>query len=755
MANKSKNTVMRHKALAITFFVAVVGFLWAVSYLFRWQIIRGEELKTAAMDQQLYTTTLSANRGTIYDATGTKILAQTASVWTVVLEPNYIDEEDKVKIATGLSEILEMDYDEVMDKVNQKSYFTYLKRKIETEIKDKIVLFLDENDIDRGVRFIEDYKRYYPYGTTASTVLGFTGTDNTGLAGLELYYEEELSGTAGRMVSAKNALGTDMPFQYEQLVAAEDGYDLVLTIDETVQSIMEKHLDAGCEAYEVKNGAVAILMEVDTGAIIGLAVSGDFDPNDPFTVIDKNRLTEIEALPEEEQDAAYNAAMMAQWRNKAVSDTYNPGSVFKMMTAAMALDSGAITEGTTFTCTGSYVPLGADEKTDKIGCWVNPGSHGTIDLHGGLCGSCNPYFMQVAETMGPDIFYKYYQAFGLTTYTDIDLPGEAIGYGYTAENMGPVELATESFGQALTVTPIQMITACSSVVNGGYVVQPHVVDRILDSEGNIVSSASTEPKRQVVSEDVSQLITSILAENVVDGGGKNAYVAGYSTGGKTGTSEKIAEWREELANGNEGALMQYIASFCGVAPANDPKYALLVFFDEPNRDTASGGGQAAPVFANIMTEVLPYLGIEKDMPVESENSVAAPDVVGKTAAEAKTIINEAGLYWDSLDELKDDAVIQMQVPAAGTTMPEDGGVVIFTDTAIAEEQMCTVPDFAGWSLADCNYLANIEGVQILITGPSLDGDLKAQSQDISPGSLVKPGTVITVNFVDSGAAERN
>lgn len=754
MATKSRKSVMQRKALFVTFVVVVLGFLWAVSYLFRWQILRGEELKTAAMDQQLYSTTLAASRGTIYDATGTKVLAQTASVWTVVLEPNYIDEDDKTKIATGLSQILEMDYDAVMDKVNQNSYFTYLKRKIETEIKDEIVMYLDENDISRGVRFIEDYKRYYPYGSTASTVLGFTGTDNTGLAGLELYYEEELSGTAGRMVSAKNALGTDMPFQYEQLVSAEDGYDLVLTIDETVQSIMEKHLDAGCESYEVKNGAVAILMEVDTGAVIGLAVSGDFDPNDPFTVTDKNRLTEIAALPEEEQDDAYNAAMVAQWRNKAVSDTYTPGSVFKMMTSAMALDSGAITEGTSFTCTGSHVPLGAN-ASDDIACWLHPGSHGTIDLHGGLCGSCNPYFMQVAETMGPNIFYKYFQAFGLTTYTGIDLPGEAVGISYTADRMGPVELATESFGQGFTVTPIQMVTACAAVVNGGYVVQPHVVDRVLDSEGNIVSSANTEPKRQVVSEDVSELVTGILAENVIDGGGKNAYVAGYSTGGKTGTSEKIAEYREELANGNEDFLLQYIASFCGTAPADDPRYVLLVYFDEPNRDTASGGGQAAPVFANIMAEVLPYLGVEKDMAVESENSINAPDVVGKTAAEAKSLINEAGLYWDSLDELADSDIIEMQVPSAGTALPEDGRVVIFTTTAVAEDKLCEVPDFVGWGLSDCNYLANIAGVQILITGPSLDGALIAQSQDISAGSLVKPGTVITVNFVDSGAAERN
>lgn len=754
---KSKKSVMWQKTLAITFIVVVLGFGFAIAYLVRWQIIDGEDLKSAALDQSLVSTTLSATRGTIYDATGTKILAQTASVWTVVLEPNYVEsEEDKVKISNGLSEILGIDYDTIYKKLEQNSYYTYLKRKVETSVKDQILAFKDENNIGSGIRLIEDYKRYYPYGTTASVVLGFTGTDNTGLAGLELEYEKELSGTAGRMVSAKNALGTDMPFQYEQLISAEDGYSLVLTIDETVQSIVEKYLDEGCEKYSVKNGAAAVMMNVNTGAIVALAVSGDFDPNDPFTLSDSSVQAEIDKLPEDEQDAAYSNALQKQWRNKAVSDTYVPGSVFKMVTASMALDSGAITKDTTFNCDGSYVPY---PGVDPINCWVSPSAHGSETVREGICNSCNPFFMQAGKAMGSSLFYKYFKAFGLTETTGIDLPGESSGISYDEDHLLPVELATESFGQNFTITPIQMITAASAVANGGYIVQPHVVDKIIDSDGNIVESKSTEYKRQVISSDVSALVTNILEQNVSSptATGRNGYVSGYSVCGKTGTSEKVAEWRAELASGNENALMQYIASFCGYAPADNPEYALLVFLDEPDRDTASGGGMAAPLFSKIMGEVLPYLGIEKQATDEGfdETQTTAPSLVGKTISEAKALLEENGFEFDvyNSDAQDDDAVV-MQIPAANSPMPIGGKVVLYTSEDVAEKSLCTVPDFQGKSQEDCNYLATQAGIQMVMTGTSSTGNLVAQSQDIAAGEKVKPGTVVTITFIDSGASER-
>lgn len=751
MAKNTKKDMWK-RTMILTFILVVLGFGYAISFLYKWQIKRGDELKGAALDQSLVSTTLAASRGTIYDAGG-KIMAQTASVWTVVLEPNYVDDEEtRTLIADGMSKILDMKYEDVYNKLKEDSYYTYLKRKVETSVKDEIEKFLSDNDIGSGVRLIEDYKRYYPYGTTASVVLGFTGTDNNGLAGVELEYENELRGTAGRMVSAKNAIGTDMPFQYEQMVGAQDGYDLVLTIDETVQSTVEKYLDEGCEKYGVKNGAAAIMMDVNTGAIIALAVSGDFDPNDPFTVYDDKVVEEIEKLPKKKQDQAYSDALQKQWRNKAVSDTYVPGSVFKMVTASSALDSGTIKEDTTYECTGSYEPY---PGVDKINCWVHPSFHGTETVREGICNSCNPFFMQVGQAMGPDVFYKYFEAFGLTDYTGIDLPGESSGISYDAEGLRPVELATESFGQGFTITPMQMITAGCAVANGGYLVQPHVVEKILDGQGNIVKTADSSYKRQVISEDVSEIMVDILKQNVSDpkASGRNGYVPGYSVGGKTGTSEKIAEWQAAIAAGKKDAVKEYIASFLGFVPADDPQYALLVFLDEPDRETASGGGMAAPVFSQIMSEVLPYLGVEKtsDEVSDSENVATAPEVVGMTVKEAKKVLEEAGFGYELYDEeMSDKETVNMQVPAAGENMPDDGSVMLYPSSGIPESDLVEVPKFVGYSVDDCNYLANISGVQIIFSGSYSDG--MAQSQSIEEGKKVKPGTVVTVSFIDSGAA---
>ena len=424
----SNHSKMWRKTVVITGILIFLGFGTVVGNLIRWQVVRGEELKTAAVDQSLTSTALTPMRGTIYDATGTKILAQSASVWTVALEPNYINKEkgDDVKIAKGLSEILGLDYETVLKKAQQSSYFTYVKRKVETDVRDRILEMIDEEEISRGIILMEDYKRYYPYGTTASTVLGFTGTDNQGLAGIEIQYDDELSGTAGRLVSAKNAIGTDMPFQYDQYIEASDGYDLVLTIDETVQSIVEKHLEAGLEACGALEGGTAVVMKVDTGAILALSTKGDYDPNNPFAISeeaeaaipkkveemlkeaqekeqqelnklqldidtaetaeereaaekalrDYDRLTteDLAELRETYTDQAYGAAQNKQWRNKAVSDTYYPGSVFKMITGSMALEAGVATEESTYTCTGQWNFEGL--SVEPISCWYHAG-HGT------------------------------------------------------------------------------------------------------------------------------------------------------------------------------------------------------------------------------------------------------------------------------------------------------------------------------------------------------------------------------------------
>lgn len=747
---------MRQKAMFLVACLVFVGFGWVVVNLVHWQVFRGEDLSQAALNQSLRSTTLSATRGTIYDATG-KVLAQSASVWTVVLEPAYFkDYEDpeavRRTVAQGLSQILDMDEEEVYEKTQGNSYFVYLKRRVETDVRDEINEFLENNKISAGVRLIEDYKRYYPYGTVASTVLGFTGTDGQGLEGLEMQYDTELRGTAGRLISSQNALGTDMPFEYEQYVEAENGYDLVLTIDETVQSVLEKYLAEGVEQFKVKNGAVAIMMDVDTGAILGMATTPTYDPNDPFTIYDEDLQAEIDALSGDEQDEAYNAAQLKQWRNKAVSDTYYPGSVFKMCTYAMGLEEGVVTEQSTFNCGGSIMVEGWNEP---IHCWRHSG-HGLETFREGLYNSCNPWAIHIGQLLGAETFGKYREAFGFTESTGIDLPGEATTLYHSVSDMAnvAVDLATESFGQNFSITPVHMITAAAAIANGGYLVTPHVVDRVVDQEGNIIQTADTSYRRQVVSEETSAAIVDILRENVEHGTATGGYVAGYRICGKTGTSEKMDKWNEDRSQ-----PMEYIASFCGFAPAEDPKYALLVFFDEPDGEENGGytGGNAVagPYFAKMMEEILPYLGVEAQYSEEEYAALdtVAPTVTGLTLEEAYEKLESAGLSYTVIGEEDGGAAtVTAQVPESGGAVPKDGKVVLYTEGYDESSTYVTVPNFVGYDVTNASYLASINGLQISVSG-SASSTAEATSQSIAEGEQVKNGTVISLYFVDNTNAE--
>ena len=754
---KGTTEKMWRKALGITAVLVFLGFGAVVVSLFRWQILRGEEMSTAALDQSLTSTTLNAMRGTIYDATG-KVLAQSASVWTVVLEPAYFADYDdpeatRQKVASGLASILDMDETEVYEKTQGNSYFVYLKRKVETSVRDEINQFLEDNDISSGVRLIEDYKRYYPYGTVASTVLGFTGTDGQGLDGVELQYDTELRGTSGRLISSRNALGTDMPFEYEQYVEAQDGNNLVLTIDETVQSVLEKYLAEGVDQFNVKNGAVAIMMDVDTGAILGLATTPSYDPNDPFTIYDENLQAQIDALPEDEQDAAFNEAQLKQWRNKAVSDTYYPGSVFKMCTYAMGLEEGVVTEQTTYTCTGSVLVDGWD---DPIHCWRHSG-HGLETFRDGLCNSCNPYTIYIGQLLGGETFAKYREAFGFTESTGIDLPGEATTLFHSVTDLinTPSDLAVESFGQNFSITPLHMITAAAAIANGGNLVTPHVMDRIVDQDGNIVETADTSTRRQVISQETCDAIIDILQQNAESGSASGGYVAGYRVCGKTGTSEKVDKWNEDRTQD-----MEYIASYCGFAPAEDPKYALLVFFDEPDDDTNGGynGGNAVagPYFAKMMEELLPYLGVEAQYNEEEYANLdtMAPTVTGMTLEQAYAELEEAGLSYSVVGDESDPAAITVteQVPAGGSAVPKEGTVVLYTSGYDESSTYVTVPDFTGYTVADANYVAGLNMVQISVSGSSAE-TATVTAQSIEAGEQVKQGTVITLTFVDTANTE--
>jgi len=725
---------MWRRTIFVLLVLIIIGFGAIIFSLVRLQLVQGEELHTRAVDNQMQDTSISAQRGTIYDC-NMKPLAKSAMVWMVVLEPAYIQDKNRDKIATGLSEILGMDKADILKRSTKKTYYDVLKRKVETEVKDQIIKFKSDNNIGSGIRLIEDYKRYYPYGSFAASVLGFTGTDSQGLAGVEAQYDSYLTGVPGKLVTAKNAIGTDMPFQYEQKVEAQNGSSLVLTIDEVVQHFLEKNLAEGVVTNKVGNRATAIVMNVKTGAIVGMAVKGDFDPNNPFAVADPTEAAQINSMQDgDAKTAALKTAREKQWRNKAVSDTYYPGSVFKMVTGSAAMEEGLVSENTNFNCPW-YLTIGGRKLHD----WKS-GGFGHLTFAQGICNSSNVVFMQVGQLLGPDRFFKYFSAFGLTNKTNIDLPGESRSIYYTAAQLNPVELATESFGQNFSITPIQMITAVAAVANGGYLVQPHVVSQIIDDGGNIVKSADIAPKRQVISSDTSKRMDAILQQNATTGTAKNGYLPGYRVGGKTGTSQKIDVF-------NKTGTMQYIASYCGFAPADDPQYAMLVFFDEPHGSSYYGAAVAGPVFAKTMEEILPYLGVERKY-TDAELAkldMKAPDVVGKTIAEAKAALGKMKLVPKVYGS---GAKVISQVPEPGKSIPQNGTVVLFTDDSNVSKTV-TVPKLVGLSLSTANKEAANAGINISITGAALTSSSPiSNSQSIAEGTKVAPGTVVTVGFIE-------
>ncbi len=732
----AKGTTIRmwRRTIFVLLVLIIIGFGAIIFSLVRLQLVQGEELHTRAVDNQMQDTSISAQRGTIYDC-NMKPLAKSAMVWMVVLEPAYIQDKNRDKIATGLSEILGMDKADILKRSTKKTYYDVLKRKVETEVKDQIIKFKSDNNIGSGIRLIEDYKRYYPYGSFAASVLGFTGTDSQGLAGVEAQYDSYLTGVPGKLVTAKNAIGTDMPFQYEQKVEAQNGSSLVLTIDEVVQHFLEKNLAEGVAINKVGDRATAIVMNVKTGAIVGMAVKGDFDPNNPFSVADPTEAAQINSMQDgDAKTAALKTAREKQWRNKAVSDTYYPGSVFKMITGSAAMEEKLVSENTNFNCPW-YLTIGGS----KIHDWKS-GGFGHLTFAQGICNSSNVVFMQVGQLLGPDRFFKYFSAFGFTNKTGIDLPGESRSIYYTAAQLNPVELATESFGQNFSITPIQMITAVAAVANGGYLVQPHVVSQIIDDGGNIVKSADIAPKRQVISSDTSKRMDAILQQNATTGTAKNGYLPGYRVGGKTGTSQKIDVFHKT-------GTMQYIASYCGFAPADDPQYAMLVFFDEPHGSSYYGAAVAGPVFAKTMEEILPYLGVERKY-TDAELAkldMKAPDVVGKTIAEAKAALGKMKLVPKVYGS---GAKVISQVPEPGKSIPQNGTVVLFTDDSNVSKTV-TVPKLVGLSLSTANKEAANAGINISITGAALTSSSPiSNSQSIAEGTKVAPGTVVTVGFIE-------
>lgn len=758
---KGSTVRMWQRSLIVLVALVLVGFGIIVVRLVQLQIIQGEDLQRRAVAQQLADDSISAQRGTIYDC-NMRPLAQSASVWKVIIVPAYLQadikenmtqlekeaeeqkaQENREMIASRLAEILDMEQSVILEKATGKTYYVILKKDIESDVKDEIIAFKEElaqnketKDLVGSIYLEPDYKRYYPYGNFAASVLGFTSEDDRGLAGLELEYNSELTGVPGRLVTARNGVGTDMPYDYDQMVPAQDGNSLVLSIDETIQHYMEKYLEQGIADNLVKNRGVAVMMDVNTGAILGMAVKEDYDPNNPRVLVNEEKAAEIEALPEEDQQQALVEALGAQWRNKAVSDNYEPGSVFKIITASMALEENVCTLDTPFYCSGA---LKVEGVPTPVKCHKTIG-HGAETFQEALWNSCNPAFGTIGKMLGADKFTEYYYNFGFGQKTGIDLPDEATGIYYANNELKEIDLVISSFGQGHTDTPMQMLTAVAAVANGGKLVTPHVVSKILDSDGNIVKTIGTEVKRQVISKETSDIMRDILEQNAVTGSGKNGYIAGYRIAGKTGTSEKKAE---QAVTGEEN----YIASYCGFAPADDPKVALLVFYDTPKGDNYYGSAVAAPTFRNIMNDVLPYLGVERkynDEELAKLDIKTTPDVTGKTLSEAQNAIQQEGLQYKVVGA--GDTVLS-QIPEAGKVIPGSGTVVLYTDEE-SSAQTVTVPDLRNLTPSQVNQRAQEVGLNVRLSGSDLESaGVMSQSQSIEAGSEVSPGTIIEVGFI--------
>ena len=571
MAKKGPSREMLKRIMVIMLSVVIATVSVTSFRLVTIMLVRGEEYQSKASAQQLHDAYIAAERGNIYD-TNMNVLAKSATVWTIYVTPNDLtklsaEESEKVKnvIADNLSTILSLEKSDILEKLNKTSrYYVEIKKKVSEEVADKIRAFLSANKelkLSNYVGIDEATTRYYSENI-ASTVLGFVGDDNQGLSGLELTYDEELTGVSGRVVAAKNANGADMPFSYEKVVDAEPGNSLVLTIDSYIQYVAEKHLETAIVNNKVAERGACLVMNVNTGAVLAMATKGDFDCNEPFKLSTTDQAV-VDELEGEERSKKLAELRNRQWRNKIISDAYEPGSVFKVITAAIGIEEGYATLNTSCNCPGYIVIAG-----QRYSCHKKIG-HGMQNLTQAVQNSCNPFFISLGQSIGVNTFSKYFKAFGLTEKTGIDLVGEASSQYHSEKNMGPTELSSSSFGQTFKITPIQLLTAVSATVNGGYLVQPHVVDKVIDSKGNVVKSNTTTVKRQVVSKETSKLVCQLMEAVVDGGGGQNAYVPGYRIGGKTGTSQKVSEMLDT------GKKRLYVASFCGVAPIDNPEIAML------------------------------------------------------------------------------------------------------------------------------------------------------------------------------------
>ena len=710
--------------------IAILGFLFLIGRLFYIQIIESEEYQRQAAETQLKLTEIAANRGSIYDANGNK-LAMSTTAWTICIAPNYIESDtDKELIISGLSEILGVSESYLREKCERDTLYAAVKARVDKATVEEVTTFASNNGVSRCIFVEEDVSRKYPYENFAASVIGFVNSDYVGSYGLESYYDDILSGTPGKLISAQDSWGQKMPFEYDELYSSEDGNSIVTTIDEGIQYFVEKHLELAVKEHSVQQRGACIAMDPNTGKILAMATKGDFDPNS-YTTLPDSVKEEIQHLPEDEQGDATLKAQYDMWRNKAISDPYEPGSVFKIITLAAALDSNTTTLGDSFTCIGY-----ANVADRKISCWRTHG-HGEQTLADAVQNSCNPAFIQIGLNMGITNFQNYFEAFGLTEKTEIDLPGEATSIYHT--KMTEMNLASCSFGQTFKVTPIQLVTAVSAAVNGGYLYEPYIVQKIISADESVVEEYEPTLVRQVVSEQTSKTVRTILETVVSDGSGRTAAVPGYKIGGKTGTSEKLDQLDEE------GKVKAYVSSFLAVAPAEDPQIVILLLLDEAQMENPYGSVVAAPVVGAMLADILPYMGIE---PKYTEAELEAmtgkvKDVTGQLVHDAMTVLRIQGY---SVTVIGEGTTVVAQSPEAKSVLSAGGTITLYTDESLIPKEI-EVPDVSGMSVTEVNNAIIGAGLKLKLVGvsESASGQV-AYSQVPAAGEMVMPGTIIEVTF---------
>lgn len=732
----SKNLV-HTKKLKTTLIVSILIFILLLGRIGFLQFVQGSYLKELAYNQQTINQIISPKRGNIYDSTG-KALAIGAQVDTITINPTKISKDSdaetkelKEKVAKGLSDIFALDYNEVLEKVNSTSQVETIIKKVDQDKVDELKQWMKDNEITVGINIDEDTKRYYPYGNVASSVIGFCGSDNQGLSGIESKWDSVLTGTPGKIVSSKGSDQKEIPNAEETYISAENGSDLTLTIDLNIQTIIEKYLKQAVEDNDCEKGGNVIVMNPKNGDILGMASYPDYDLNSPYTPNAKLAETYDSLTTEEKSESLYK-----MWSNKSVADTYEPGSVFKVITSSVALEEDITSTDVPndFICKGYEEFEDASASTPlRISCWRTQ-PHGTQTLRQALCNSCNPAFMQLGKRIGASTLYKYYEAFGLFDSTNSGLYGEQSSIFQKLENVGPVELATMSFGQRLNVTPLQMITAIACVANDGILMQPRIVKEITNTDTGAVTEIPVTQVRQVISKETSQEVKSMMESVVTEGTGRHAAVTGYSIGGKTGTSEPVYTRTEE----------GYVASYAAISPVEDTQVVLLLTLYDPPKDNHQGGSLAGPVVSQMLSEILPYLGIpstETNTDTSSSNSIIVPDVRNKTVAEAEKILKNAGFTTKTyVNGDANSLLVVDQTPKPGSYLSKNSIIVLYGEGSNVATSV-TVPDLKGMNASQAANALKSKNLNINIEGSGI-----VTSQDYAKDEQVQEGTIVKVTL---------